>query len=143
MRNLEREIAKVARKAVTKIVKKEVESGQGHADNLDDFLGVKKYRYGLAEEEDQVGVVTGLAYTSVGGELLHIEALRLPGKGRMKTTGKLGDVMKEASMRPAPMSARSRPRSGSSRRGSTRWTSTCTCPKAQRPRTGPRPVWRW
>ncbi len=65
-------------------------------ENLDDFLGVKKYRYGLAEQEDQVGVVTGLAYTSVGGELLNIEALRLPGKGRMKTTGKLGDVMKES-----------------------------------------------
>jgi len=65
-------------------------------DNLDDFLGVKKYRYGLAEQEDQIGVVTGLAYTSVGGDLLHIEALKLPGKGRMKTTGKLGDVMKES-----------------------------------------------
>ena len=65
-------------------------------ENLDDYLGVKKYRYGLAEQEDQVGVVTGLAYTSVGGELLNIEALRLPGKGRMKTTGKLGDVMKES-----------------------------------------------
>ena len=65
-------------------------------DNLDDFLGVKKYRYGLAESKDQIGVVTGLAYTSVGGDLLHIEALKLPGKGRMKTTGKLGDVMKES-----------------------------------------------
>jgi len=65
-------------------------------DNLNEFLGVQKHRYGLAEEENQVGVVTGLAYTSVGGELLHIEALRLPGKGRMKTTGKLGDVMKES-----------------------------------------------
>jgi ATP-dependent Lon protease len=59
-------------------------------------LGVRKFRYGLAEKEDQVGVVTGLAYTSVGGDLLHIEALKLPGKGRMKTTGKLGDVMKES-----------------------------------------------
>jgi ATP-dependent Lon protease len=59
-------------------------------------LGVPKYRYGLAEKEDQIGVVTGLAYTSVGGELLQIEALNLPGKGRMKTTGKLGDVMKES-----------------------------------------------
>jgi ATP-dependent Lon protease len=57
---------------------------------------VRKFRYGLAEKEDQVGVVTGLAYTSVGGDLLHIEALKLPGKGRMKTTGKLGDVMKES-----------------------------------------------
>ncbi|MFT5744497.1 MAG: ATP-dependent Lon protease, partial [Paracoccaceae bacterium] len=96
VRNLEREIAKVARKAVTKIVKKEADHIVVNADNLDDYLGVKKYRYGLAELEDQIGVVTGLAYTSVGGELLSIEALRLPGKGRMKTTGKLGDVMKES-----------------------------------------------
>ncbi|AFO91739.1 endopeptidase La [Phaeobacter inhibens] len=96
VRNLEREIAKVARKSLTKIVKKEAETVSVTGDNLDDFLGVAKYRYGLAEKEDQVGVVTGLAYTSVGGELLSIEALRLPGKGRMKTTGKLGDVMKES-----------------------------------------------
>ena len=96
VRNLEREIAKVARKSLTKIVKKEAESVSVTSDNLDEFLGVAKYRYGLAEKEDQVGVVTGLAYTSVGGELLSIEALRLPGKGRMKTTGKLGDVMKES-----------------------------------------------
>jgi ATP-dependent Lon protease len=96
VRNLEREIGKLARKAVTKIVRKESESVVVTPDNLDDFLGVKKYRYGLAESKDQVGVVTGLAYTSVGGALLHIEALKLPGKGRMKTTGKLGDVMKES-----------------------------------------------
>ncbi len=96
VRNLEREIAKVARKSLTKIVRKEVDSVTVTGDNLHEFLGVKKHRYGLAEMEDQVGVVTGLAYTSVGGELLHIEALRLPGKGRMKTTGKLGDVMKES-----------------------------------------------
>ncbi len=96
VRNLEREIAKLARKAVTKIVRKAEDVVKVTVDNLDDFLGVKKYRYGLAEKTDQVGVVTGLAYTSVGGELLSIEALRLPGKGRMKTTGKLGDVMKES-----------------------------------------------
>ena len=96
VRNLERELAKVARKAVTQIVKKEVESVEVDRGNLDDYLGVPKHRYGLAESEDQVGVVTGLAWTSVGGELLSIEALNLPGKGRMKTTGKLGDVMKES-----------------------------------------------
>ncbi|MEM5474854.1 endopeptidase La [Pacificibacter sp. AS14] len=96
VRNLEREMAKVARKSLTKIVKKEVTSVHVTPDNLEDFLGVKKMRYGLAEKEDQIGVVTGLAYTSVGGDLLQIEALRLPGKGRMKTTGKLGDVMKES-----------------------------------------------
>jgi ATP-dependent Lon protease len=96
VRNLEREIAKLARKAVTKIVKKEAESVQVTSDNIDDFLGVKKFRYGLAEDDHQIGVVTGLAWTSVGGDLLHIEALKLPGKGRMKTTGTLGDVMKES-----------------------------------------------
>ncbi|HBT03146.1 MAG TPA: endopeptidase La, partial [Citreicella sp.] len=96
VRNLEREIAKLARKAVTKIVKGDEKHVEVTSDNLADFLGVQKYRYGLAEEEHQVGVVTGLAYTSVGGDLLQIEALRLPGKGRMKTTGKLGDVMKES-----------------------------------------------
>ena len=96
VRNLEREIAKVARKAVTEIIKGGTKRVDVTADNIDTYLGVKKYRYGLAEKEDQVGVVTGLAWTSVGGEILSIEALRLPGKGRMKTTGKLGDVMKES-----------------------------------------------
>ncbi|MEM1078487.1 MAG: endopeptidase La [Pseudomonadota bacterium] len=96
VRNLEREIAKLARKAVTKIVKKEAETVEVTEDSLEDMLGVKRFKYGLAEEKDQVGVVTGLAWTSVGGDLLSIEALRLPGKGRMKTTGKLGDVMKES-----------------------------------------------
>ncbi|MFW2587275.1 endopeptidase La [Sagittula sp. SSi028] len=96
VRNLEREIAKIARKAVTKIVKKETNEVSVNSDNLNDFLGVRKHRYGLAEDEHQIGVVTGLAWTSVGGDLLHIEALKLPGKGRMKTTGKLGDVMKES-----------------------------------------------
>jgi ATP-dependent Lon protease len=96
VRNLEREVAKLARKAVTKIVRKETEKVDVTPDQLEDYLGVPKYRFGLAEDEDQVGVVTGLAYTSVGGDLLHIEALKLPGKGRMKTTGTLGDVMKES-----------------------------------------------
>ena len=96
VRNLERELAKLARKVVTEIVKGAQKSVQVTVDNLESFLGVKRYRHGLAEKTDQVGVVTGLAWTSVGGELLHIEALRLPGKGRMKTTGKLGDVMKES-----------------------------------------------
>jgi ATP-dependent Lon protease len=96
VRNLERELAKVARKAVTRILKGEAKSVEVTEANLADFLGVPRYRYGLAEKEDQVGVVTGLAWTSVGGDLLQIEALKLPGKGRMKTTGKLGDVMKES-----------------------------------------------
>jgi ATP-dependent Lon protease len=96
VRNLEREIAKLARKAVTEIVKNKGRKVVITTDKLESYLGVKRYRYGLAEAEDQVGVVTGLAWTSVGGELLSIEALKLPGKGRMKTTGKLGDVMKES-----------------------------------------------
>ena len=96
VRNLERELAKLCRKAVTKIVKGVQKTVEITSDNIEEFLGVKRFKYGLAEEDDQIGVVTGLAYTSVGGELLSIEALKLPGKGRMKTTGKLGDVMKES-----------------------------------------------
>ncbi|MDE0589338.1 endopeptidase La [Halocynthiibacter sp. C4] len=96
VRNLERELAKLARKAVTQIIRKKDDVVRITSDNIEDYLGVKRFRYGLAEEEDQVGVVTGLAWTSVGGDLLSIEALKLPGKGRMKTTGKLGDVMKES-----------------------------------------------
>ncbi len=96
VRNLERELAKLARKAVTEIVRKKADKVEVTVENLDDYLGVKRHKYGLAEDKDQVGVVTGLAWTSVGGELLSIEALKLPGKGRMKTTGKLGDVMKES-----------------------------------------------
>ena len=96
VRNLERELNKIARKAVTKIIKKETDKVIVARDNLSDFLGVSRFRFGLAEREDQIGVVTGLAWTQVGGDLLQIEALRLPGKGRMKTTGKLGDVMKES-----------------------------------------------
>jgi ATP-dependent Lon protease len=96
VRNLERELAKLCRKAVTRIVRKEAEKVAISVDDLEEFLGVKRFRYGLAEKDDQIGAVTGLAWTQVGGELLSIEALRLPGKGRMKTTGKLGDVMKES-----------------------------------------------
>jgi ATP-dependent Lon protease len=96
VRNLEREIAKLCRKAVTEIVMKRSESVTVSSKNIADYLGVRRFKFGLAEEEDQVGVVTGLAWTEVGGDLLQIEALRLPGKGRMKTTGKLGDVMKES-----------------------------------------------
>ncbi len=96
VRNLEREIAKLARKAVTDILKKKAKAVSVDEAKVEEYLGVQRHRYGLAEKEDQVGVVTGLAWTSVGGDLLQIEALRLPGKGRMKTTGKLGEVMKES-----------------------------------------------
>ncbi|MDO5612047.1 MAG: endopeptidase La [Paracoccus sp. (in: a-proteobacteria)] len=96
VRSLEREIAKLARKAVTEILKGTVKSVEVTPEKAEDYLGVRRHRYGLAEKDDQVGVVTGLAWTQVGGDLLQIEALKLPGKGRMKTTGKLGDVMKES-----------------------------------------------
>jgi ATP-dependent Lon protease len=96
VRNLEREIAKLARKAVTDILKGKSSRVEVDPAKVEEYLGVQRHRYGLAEKEDQVGVVTGLAWTSVGGDLLQIEALKLPGKGRMKTTGKLGDVMKES-----------------------------------------------
>ncbi|MCW1933104.1 endopeptidase La [Pararhodobacter zhoushanensis] len=96
VRNFERELSKIARKAVTQIVRKQEKTVEVTAENLSDYLGVERHRYGLAEKTDQVGVVTGLAWTQVGGDLLQIEALKLPGKGRMKTTGKLGDVMKES-----------------------------------------------
>jgi ATP-dependent Lon protease len=96
VRNLEREIAKLCRKAVTEIVKGKATKVVVGPDNLEEFLGVRRFKFGLAEEADAVGVATGLAWTEVGGDLLSIEALRLPGKGRMKTTGTLGDVMKES-----------------------------------------------
>ncbi len=96
VRNLERELAKLCRKALTKIVKGEAKTVVADEAVVEEFLGVPRFKYGLAEEKDAVGVTTGLAYTEVGGDLLQIEALKLPGKGRMKTTGKLGDVMKES-----------------------------------------------
>jgi ATP-dependent Lon protease len=96
VRNLERELAKLCRKVLTEIVRGDTKSVEVTPELLEHYLGVARYRHGLAEQEDQIGVTTGLAYTSVGGDLLHIEALKLPGKGRMKTTGKLGEVMKES-----------------------------------------------
>ncbi|MEQ9198926.1 MAG: endopeptidase La, partial [Rhodospirillales bacterium] len=98
VRNLEREIAKLARKAVKEITMNGLEKVAITKRNLDDekWAGVKRFRYGLAEQEDLVGVVTGLAWTEVGGELLNIEAVMLPGKGRMSMTGQLGDVMQES-----------------------------------------------
>ena len=96
MRNLEREIAKLCRKVLTEIVRGDTKSVEVTPELLEHYLGVARHRHGLVEQEDLIGVTTGLAYTSVGGDLLHIEALKLPGKGRMKTTGKLGEVMKES-----------------------------------------------
>jgi ATP-dependent Lon protease len=96
VRNLERELAKLARKSLKLILQKLQKSVEITEDNLGDFAGVRKFRYGLSEEEDQIGAVTGLAWTEVGGELLTIEAITVPGKGNIKTTGKLGDVMQES-----------------------------------------------
>ena len=96
VRNLEREIAKIARKTVTAIVGGKTSSVTVTADNLDDYLGVKRFRFGEMEDADQVGVTTGLAWTEVGGELLNIEAVKVPGKGKVTATGKLGEVMKES-----------------------------------------------
>src|SRR3546814_6851983 len=86
----------LARKALRKILEGKAESVTITPDNLGEFAGVRKYRYGLSEEENQIGAVTGLAWTEVGGELLTIESVTVPGKGQAKTTGKLGDVMKES-----------------------------------------------
>ncbi|WP_409560616.1 endopeptidase La [Hyphomicrobium sp. B1] len=96
VRSLEREIAKLARKAVKEILTSSKTSIVVTAENVHDFLGVPKYRFGEAELEDQVGIVTGLAWTEVGGELLTIEGVMMPGKGRMTVTGNLRDVMKES-----------------------------------------------
>jgi len=96
VRTLEREIARLARKALRRILEKKAEAVTVDAENLADFAGVRKYRYGVSDTEDQIGAVTGLAWTEVGGELLTIEAVTVPGKGMISTTGKLGDVMKES-----------------------------------------------
>jgi ATP-dependent Lon protease len=96
VRNLERELSGLARKAVREIVSKKAKKVAITRKNLDKYAGVKKFRYGEAEAEDMVGVVTGLAWTEVGGEILTIESVTLPGKGNVKHTGKLGDVMQES-----------------------------------------------
>jgi ATP-dependent Lon protease len=96
VRNLEREIAKLARKAVKEILTETNKTVRVTLENLEHYLGVPKYRYGEAELEDQVGVVTGLAWTEVGGEILTVEGVMMPGKGKMSVTGNLRDVMKES-----------------------------------------------
>ena len=96
VRTLERELAKVARKSLRQILEAKAERVSLTGENVGEFLGVRRYRYGVGEEEDQIGAVTGLAWTEVGGELLTIEAVTVPGKGQIKTTGKLGEVMTES-----------------------------------------------
>jgi ATP-dependent Lon protease len=96
VRTLERELAKIARKSLRQILENKVERVELTPERVGEFLGVRKFRYGIGEEEDQIGAVTGLAWTEVGGELLTIEAVTVPGKGQIKTTGKLGEVMQES-----------------------------------------------
>jgi ATP-dependent Lon protease len=98
VRNFERELMKLARKAVTEILRSKGEKKAVHVtpENLADYLGVQRFRFGQIDGEDQIGVVTGLAWTEVGGELLTIEGVMMPGKGRMTVTGNLKDVMKES-----------------------------------------------
>ena len=96
VRNLEREIAKIARKAVKDILTSSEKKVVVDGHNLEKYLGVKKYRFGEAEQQDHIGVTTGLAWTEVGGDILFIEAVDMPGKGIVKQTGKLGEVMKES-----------------------------------------------
>jgi ATP-dependent Lon protease len=96
VRNLEREIANLARKSVKEIVAGRVTKVNFTTKNLGKFAGIRKYRFGQTEHEDMIGIVTGLAWTEVGGELLTIESVTLPGKGKVTATGKLGDVMKES-----------------------------------------------
>jgi ATP-dependent Lon protease len=96
VRTLERELAKVARKSLRQILEAKTQTVELTAENVGEYLGVRRYRYGVGEEEDQIGAVTGLAWTEVGGELLTIEAVTVPGKGMIKTTGKLGEVMTES-----------------------------------------------
>jgi len=96
VRTLEREIAKLARKSLRQILEKKADSVTITPENLGDYSGVRRFKHGVSEEEPQVGAVTGLAWTSVGGELLTIESVTTPGKGEIKTTGKLGQVMNES-----------------------------------------------
>ncbi len=96
VRNLEREISKVTRKVVKKVVSGEVEKVQVNDKNIPDFLGIKKFKFGEVEDKNKTGIVIGLAWTEVGGEILKIETVNMPGKGRMQITGKLGDVMQES-----------------------------------------------
>ena len=116
VRNLEREVSKICRKVVRKVMELEQAEGASEksdklvnvtADNIDEYLGVARHRHGRAEKEDKIGQVTGLAWTSVGGELLTIESTVVPGKGKLSSTGQLGDVMQE-SIQAAMMVVRSR-----------------------------------
>ena len=96
VRGLERELNSLGRKAVKEIAIKQSDSLNVTSDNISDYLGIKKFRYGKKENDDLIGVVTGLAWTEVGGDILNVEAVLVPGQGKIRTTGKLGEVMKES-----------------------------------------------
>ena len=145
VRNLEREISSICRKVARKVVVegktfKEEITGE----KVTEYLGVPRFRPSMAEEQNEVGIATGLAWTEVGGELLVTEATLMPGKGKLTLTGKLGDVMQESAqaalsyVRSKAAGAQPAPRT-STRRS----TSTCTCPKAPSRRTARRPASRW
>jgi ATP-dependent Lon protease len=133
VRNLERELANLARKAIKDIMMRKLKRVTVSRRNLEKYAGVRRFRYGEVEETDLVGVTTGLAWTEVGGELLSIEAVTLPGKGKVTATGRR---RKATSSRAAPCSA-------SRRRSSRRRTYMSTCPRERPRRTAPRPAWRW
>ncbi|GAB5388893.1 MAG: endopeptidase La [Alphaproteobacteria bacterium] len=138
VRSLEREIANLCRKAIKEILmEEEVEKVSVTERNLEKYAGVKRFRFGLAEEENLLGVVTGLAWTEVGGELLSIEAVKLAGKGRVTMTGKLGDVMKE-SIQAADMFIKSRaPELGITREVLTKNDLHVHVPEGATPKDGP------
>jgi ATP-dependent Lon protease len=133
VRALERELSKICRKVVKTLVSDGEERKLAvSARNLDKYLSVRRFSYGMAEKRNQVGQVSGLAWTEVGGELLTIEAAIMSGKGKMTTTGKLGEVMQSCAAVPGSSASR-----GTSTR---RTTSTFTCRKAPRPRMGRAPA---
>ena len=146
VRALEREVGKICRKVIKQLLtqsdKAKAEGKTAEAkvvnvtgENLSDYLGVRRYTFGMAEKENQIGQVTGLAWTEVGGDLLTIEVADMPGKGVIQRTGSLGDVMKE-SVEAARTVVRSRARRlGFADSVFESTTCTCTCRKARRPRT--------
>lgn len=137
VRNLEREIANLCRKAIKQILMENLKVVEITKDNLGEFAGVRKYSFGEAEEKDLVGVTTGLAYTEVGGELLMIESVSVPGKGKITITGKLGDVMQE-SVQAAASYVRSRAASlGISRSGYQNHDIHVHVPEGATPKDGP------
>ena len=142
VRNLEREISKICRKVVKNLLLKPRDKQVNVTPrNLDDYLGVRRFRYGRAEEHDQVGQVTGLAWTEVGGELLTIEATVVPGKGKLIHTGQLGGVMQE-SIQAAMTVVRSRAAAAGYRRRTSIRNSMCIsmCRRAPRRKMAPAPA---